>query len=254
MGIFDTLFNQGWVPGGAQPKAVVTEGGEPGYFPTDQLSTAVREFKKIQAEEAAKEEVAMKKMEKKSDMYQTLRDQGYEPKRAYEAVKNMKFPEELPTQDSKEDLDQNKKRADIAKTIAETEVIPSKNAPKLQAKIIQKIANGENLTNGEQKIYDETIKRKGDDLSGILTDKDKEDHITTKERILKKVADGDPLTPGELQLYNDVFVKPSELESIGKQTETTGTDYIPMVRPDGQLTKVHKDDVLKALKKGYKRR
>ena len=253
---YDSLLDQGYVPGGTTPKTVIEEGGKPGYYQTDPLSNALRSFAGFQQKQQEENERIQKQMDKKIDMYKTLRDSGYDPQRAYDAVHKLKFPGE-PGGETSKDLEAKKTKAEITKIEAETDYIPIKNAPKLQNKILQKMANGEDLTNGEQRIYDETIKKKKDnDLESTLSGKDKETHIATREKILGKIANGEALTPGEQQLYDDIFAKTSDLSKVTKKTEKTNnaTEYIPMLKPDGTPTRVHKDDVVKALKKGYKRR
>jgi hypothetical protein len=157
----------------------------------------------------------LKKGERQSDMYRTLRASGYDPEKAYEAVMKGEL---TPPGEQARTSDELIKEQDLK---IKTSTASRKE---LEERITQKVANGESLTAGEQKFYDDVIKKKGlSDLSSAL-----------------QGAGGESIIPGA---------------STGESADGfSDADYIPMSRPDGSKTRVHKDDMQKALKKGYKRR
>lgn len=119
MGVYEYLMEkQGAVPLGAKPKTVLEPGGEPGHYPQDRLSRMARTLQRYMQKIEENQEKARLKAEKQLDMYKTLREAGYDSKRATEAVRKMEFPEEpggLPVKERKAE-------AEISKIEAETAV------------------------------------------------------------------------------------------------------------------------------------
>lgn len=240
MAWYDALLEQGAVPAGVKPKVITEPGGTPGNYQTDKLSTMLRGLEKFQKEEKAKEEERQKKLSKQVDMYKTLREAGYEPNKAYEAVmKGTTLPE----------------------PDAEDRTIPKTS----REKILDKISRGEVLSEGEQRLYDETIKHKASEsLADVLTPNQQK----LKDRILDKIAKGQTLTPGEEKVYNETIKK-----SSGKGTSTQenladvlgdqvlesdvsmrGKDMVPVIAPDGTRGWIPIKKLKKALAAGYKTR
>ena len=157
-----------------------------------------------------KEEKAMKKQKNQADMYKTLRDSGYEPKKAYEAVMSGKLPDEAGGDTVKEKIG----AANVNRINAQTEKIKTKPANSVRQQIVDKVAAGEDLTPGEQKVYDEVIRKYGQksDLSSVLQNK----------------AD--------------------------KIDQTNPDDYVPMIDPSGKNKRVPKANVEKAKARGWKLR
>ncbi len=150
-------------------------------------------------------------------MYKTLRDAGYEPKRAYDAVMSGQMPEEAGGDTPKEQETAAKigvANATTEKIKAQTEKVKTQPGPALRQRIIEKVAKGEDLTPGEQKVYDEVIRKYGQksDLSTVLENK-------------------------------AVKIDQSKTE-----------DYVPMINPAGQKKLVPKANVEKAKSRGWKTR
>ncbi len=218
---FDSLINrlipEGSVMAGQRPKVIVSPNGEPGYHQTDKLSTLVRGIDAFQTEAKVKEEEQMKKAEKQFDMYKTLRSSGYDPARAFKAVNKLELPDEAggaTDSERKTDASVLKTEAEVEKIKKQTELMTTSKAD-LSKRILNKIANDETLTPGEQKVYDEVIRKYG-----------------------KKSSLDEDLAAAE------------DKKSGGDKK----TDYVPMIDPSGKKKKVHPDDVEKAIKKGWKKR
>ncbi len=218
---FDSLINrlipEGAVMAGQRPKVITSPEGEPGYHQTDKLSTLLRGMEAFQAEAQVDEEARMKKAEKKFDMYKTLRSSGYDPARAFKAVGKMDLPDEpggATDSERKADAEVKKTEAQTEKIKKETDMM-SVNKADLTKRILNKIANDEALTPGEQKVYDEVIKKYG-----------------------KKSSLEEDLESG----------------GAASKPATGDGEYVPMMDPKGKKKKVHPEDVEKALKKGWKKR
>uniref|UniRef100_A0A6M3IVG9 Uncharacterized protein n=1 Tax=viral metagenome TaxID=1070528 RepID=A0A6M3IVG9_9ZZZZ len=269
MGYVEELMKQGYVPEGQTPKTILPEGGDPGNYDTGPMANVARALEKMRFKFQQDQETKIKKIEKKSDMYKTLREAGYEPKRAFDAVSKLEFPTEMPGEtpaekEKKIDLQQkelNLKRTgkEIEKTGMEIEKIQSEintpNRTRLTARVLNKIANEEMLTPGEQKLYDETIKHKtGSDLDSILNDTTTDEGTNlarTKERILAKIADDEKLTVGEQKIYDEVIAKsPAWSRSIKSGAEK----MIPVITADGRRGFVPESKLKAFLASGGKRR
>jgi len=210
---FESVMERlGAVPKGSTPKAVIEEGGEPGYYQTDPMSTLVRGITNFQRTQQMEGEKKQKKVKDKVDMYKTLREAGYDPKRAFESV--MKGDMVEPSQED----------TTLAKPKAQS------NYSLLKTRILEKIANGESLTSGEQKIYDDILTR--DKAKG------------TKQ-------------PGSSEINNilnpEKPVKPEKPEKPVKSEKSDKDEMIAVISPTGVKGKIPKANLEKALKKGYKR-
>lgn len=233
----------GAVPAGARPKQVIEDGGEPGYYSTDPLSQLTRIIKANQLQIQDKLQKQQEASKKQADMYKTLREAGYDPKSAYEAVINNKLTP--PGAEADTSLGDNKKNQ--------------------REKILDKIAKGQTLTTGEQQVYDDTIKRKpaassGEDLlDDAINGSDKTETPNQKnmrEKILAKLGKGEALTPGEQKIYDEVIKKGS-----GASGEDALSDLLPgqgemvkVIDPAGIPGSIPKSKLSAALKRGYKTR
>ena len=299
------LSGMGAVPRGATPKTIPAEGGEAQWQANDPFSKALRIINKFQTERQMDQLKQQKLMQNDFDMYKTLRDSGYSSADAYDAIQKRKLPSSAPgltlkDQEAQADIEYKKART---KEISEG----TGSLSDIKAKILDKVASGEELTTGEQSIYDDIIKRKSDTSldsilskrtppaiktpptkegimakianGGILTPGEQKIYDETikkssngsaledalskgtggvvdiKSKILQKIANGEELTSGEDKIYNDVIKKSAASSPLEDALNGTGNaEYVPMLKPDGTPTRVHKDDVTKALSKGYKRR
>jgi hypothetical protein len=230
------LAGLGAVPAGARPKTILAgdENQEAGYYQTDPLSNLVRALKarKLDIEDKAKKQ--MEASQKKADMYKTLREAGYEPAAAYEAIQKNKFPE-IPGGE------------DVGKKTS-------------REKILAKISKGETLTDGEQQLYDETIKHKPqEDLLGdAIAGNETENQTKMRDQILDKIARGTPLSSGEQKIYDEVIKKraPAAVKNdLGAVLDNNLEDeMVPVVSPAGIKGSVPKSKLAAALKAGYKKR
>lgn len=216
--LIDRLIPEGAVMAGSRPKVITEPGGTPGYHQTDALSRLVRGLEKFQQQQKTQQEEQMKKQEKRMDMYKTLRDSGYDPSRAYKAVMANEFPD-VPggetAEEKKKELDIKQTEANIEQTKAETDKIKTGS---LQDRILAKVEAGDTLTSGEQKVYDEYIRKYGQ--KGSI------------EGIMEQV--------------------PEEEGAPAKKDDKVGWVY--MTTPEGKTKHVHPDDVKKGLKKGWKKK
>lgn len=203
MAWYDQLIAQGYTPPGAKQNNIAPL--------LDSFSRGIDTFQQGQK---MQEEEKMAKQKKRIDMYKTLRDAGYAPNKAYDAVKSNALPD-VPGEATIEEqrVKSDYKVAQTENLKAKTDYYQSKQ-PKISERILEKISDGEPLTAGEQQIYDETIKKPDSSLAGIL--------------------------------------KAPKTEPAAKVNEEP--QYVPMLTPDGKKKKVHKDDVKKALKQGWKLR
>src|SRR3990167_1391067 len=181
--LINRLIPDGAVLAGNKPKTILADdsggGSEPGYYDTSTFGNLLRKMEESQVKKQAKEAAAMKKNKDRSDMYKTLRDSGYDPQKAYEAVMKNQLPQEaggITSDEKKSQAEVLKIEAQTAREKATTKKIERQTSILTQApgvlrqKIIAKVANGEDLTTGEQKIYDEVIRKYGQksDLDSIL--------------------------------------------------------------------------------------
>lgn len=230
----------GAVPAGARPKTILAgdENQEPGYYQTDPLSNIARTLKARKLEIDAELKKKQEATQKKADMYKTLREAGYDPKSAYEAVVKGNLPVPGPEDNS----------------------LPKKSS---REKILDKIAKGETLSTGEQQVYDETIKHKeeGGSLDEAISGVSSGETPTQKkmrEQILDKIARGTPLTPGEQKIYDEVIKKkqasPAAQENLDTVINSQKDEMVAVISPTGVKGSVPKSKLAAALKAGYKKR
>lgn len=175
MAWYDGLLEQGFVPAGTTPNVINAEGNMIGKVSTDPLSRLMRTLEASSIKNQAKQEKLQADQAKKMDIYRTLREQGYDPKKAYEAAMNGTLPMEAPGETMKDQTD----AAGLEKTKAETEKIKkginTKTKEDLENEILDKVSKGLALSPGEQKIYDDVIKRRkeegSDSVDAIITGK-----------------------------------------------------------------------------------
>jgi hypothetical protein len=134
-------------------------GATPKGFTQPQVDPEIDAFQKSMAKIIAQEEEhqakVLEKKKTKFDMYKTLREAGYDSYRAWKAVREgMEMPEP-PSEDVS---------------------LPAK-ATTIEDKIKKKVAEGEALTSGEKKIYDDTIRKRDYGLSGIVDQEEDEDYV-----------------------------------------------------------------------------
>jgi len=223
----------GAVPLGAHPKTILAghANQEPGYYQTDPLSNLVRTLKARTLDIEAEAKKKMETAQKKADMYKTLREAGYDPKSAYEAVTKNQFP-------------------DISGG-------PDVGKKTVREKILDKIGRGETLSSGEQQIYDETIKHQQEDsLDSVIGETDAQKK--TREDILDKIARGTPLSPGEQKIYDEVIKKgqpkPADTPDTVLDNQPGKEEMIPVISPAGVKGSVPKSKLAAALAAGYKKR
>jgi len=257
MAFTDIYEKLGYVPKGAQPMTLDRETGDLSYQQTDPLSRLVRGLQKYQQEHQLQIEKQQKETQNKSDMYKTLRESGYDSKTAFEAVKKSSMPTEpggLTKQEKTTALEEKEKGVSIARK-------------ELEQKILEKVTAGEDLTPGEQKVYDEVLRRReeSDGLDTVLKDKKtaaqtKKIEAQTKnigrksleEQIKEKVAKGKTLTPGEQKIWDEVIVRGKGGSDQGLEDVLANRKgMVPVVAPDGTPGWIPVKKLAGALKAGY---
>lgn len=176
MGLTEMLINKGFTLPGQDPNIITSEGGDPQPGVTgDRLTTIARALQASAAQQKMKEQEKQKKVEDQMSMYKTLREAGYTPAKAHAAVIKGEMPKDIPGMTGKErdaGLEQEKTKAEIAKIKAETDVVGTKKGD-VESRILNKIANGESLLPGEEKIYEDVIKKKNPEgLANFLAAED----------------------------------------------------------------------------------
>lgn len=283
----------------AGPGRLTGRGGGGGIF---DMVAGIVEKRKAEEEINQKKEIESK--QRRIDMYKTLRDSGYTPAQAHKAVMEDKFPD-VPgqqTEDEKSDaLNQQKTKAQINKEKAlagkyrkQTSLLTQKPED-LKEGILRKLANDEALTAGEQRIYDEVIKKSSGESdiqqqidearleklqqdtkrSKALTEKsgrkptEKSVKQNVRERILNKLANDEALTSGEQKIYDEIIKKSSNQSELSQilsgqskksavpadvQSKSAEGEYIKMFDPAGKPKLVPAQNVNKALSRGWKLR
>lgn len=163
MGYMDVMMQMGAVPKGFKP--IPKEGTPSELFE--------KSMQKIIAQEEDIINRDLEKKKKKFDMYKTLRESGYDSYRAFKAVQSgVEMPEPL----------------------AEDTPLPertTKKVPTLEESIKTKVAEGQDLTAGEQKLYNDTIKRaksNSGSLAEILAGEDDDEETPVVEEFINVVS------------------------------------------------------------------
>lgn len=222
MSAVDALLQAGYTPAGGPTNVVPVQG-------TDPLALMNQGLAAYQAQYKADQVAQQKEMGRKLDMYKTLRDSGYQPADAYNAVIKNKMPEvaggltdkekKIQAQTANINAAAGLRKAQTLKVNAETNVVNlAPNQKALTLKILTKIAGGQKLTTGEQKVYDEVIRKYG--------------NRSALELALGGAADS---------------------SAAAGQAGTDTSGYVPMLDPSGTPKRVHPEDVSKALAQGWKR-
>jgi hypothetical protein len=153
MGVETLLAQMGYRPAGSGSNSRIGE-----------ILSSLAEVNKTMQDAQTKE---AEEKQKKFDTFKTLRDAGYSSQQAYELIlKGTGLP--APEGEGTTSIDKQQKEANLAKTKAETEKIGKEKTSSLRDRILGKVAAGEDLLPGEQKIYDDTIKRRGDNTDEVI--------------------------------------------------------------------------------------
>lgn len=226
MGIGEMLLQSGYVPAGQVPNRVQVQGNDP----LSRLSAALDTYQaKYKADELAKQQAITRQL----DMYKTLRDSGYTPSDAYDAIKKNKLPaaaggQPLAEQKTQAEIDNIKASTELKVATADkvTKAGLADNQKTLISSILNKIAEDQPLTPGEQKVYDEVIRKYGN-----------------KSALEEALGGG-----------SGSAASAAAGQAPAANTDTTIQDYVPMTDPQGNKKKVHKEDVAKALSVGWTKR
>ena len=224
MALQEMLMSMGYVPKGVQPNVVTESGGAPHSGTLSRSGNVLTKIVELQQQQQKQVKEQQEEQKRKVDFYNTLRTAGYDPKTAYEAVESGNIPSAAPAEDT---VEVQEKQSKIERSKAETELIKKRTETlgttkaALTDRIINKVANDEPLSVGEQNVYDNVIKRavSGDELVKILEAR-------------KTSAAGD---------------------KAGSNAALDQNNTVPLIDPQGKRKRVHKDDVQKALKKGWKK-
>src|SRR6185436_5097425 len=107
MAWFDHLLQQGYLPPGAKE---------------DNISPVLKSISGFLDEKQAQDEKQMKKVQNQSTMYRTLRDAGYTPEKAHQAILDNGFPKDVPTEQGSLDLKNLKTKTSIGKEKSATDL------------------------------------------------------------------------------------------------------------------------------------
>ena len=110
MAWYDKLLEQGYVPAGTTGKVIPQGEQEAGYYKTDPVSRLLRSLQSAKIQREAKTKKALEDNKKKLDIYKTLREQGYDPAKAYKAAMESSLPLEAPGESLAEQNDVIKKQ------------------------------------------------------------------------------------------------------------------------------------------------
>lgn len=222
MGFVDSLLAQGYTPVGTKPKRILpaAEGGdgEPGYYETDPASRLMRVLTTQIKQQQLAQQKKQKTLKDQTDMYQTLRDAGYDPKQAHEAVIKNSFPQEEGGQTEKEKTKEVERKATEQRTEYYKKKMLEGPQTTVRDRILKKIADGEELTAGEQKVYDDTIKKSSSGLDDLVSG----DTGTSMPK---------PATPAPA---------------------STKKDMVRVRHPDGRTGTIPRSQLAAALKQGFK--
>ncbi len=137
MSWIDSLIDQGYVPGGVEPKRQISPGTKPDWYQNDALSRVERSLAVLLEERKQQETERQKRLKENADTYQTLRDAGYSPKDAMDSIKNQKLGMPTETTDGQEvsslttkGLERKKKELELTKLDIEVNQLQGKKYPK----------------------------------------------------------------------------------------------------------------------------
>lgn len=194
------------------------------------------------------EEQRQEKMKKQADMYKTLRESGYDPKSAYDAVQKNQLPGP-----GSEMLKEEKAKSEIAKTQADTEKSKAETL-KAQADASRggktPLTEQQMLTNKSKKQLAIQAIRTGKAFDP-RTGADAFVDFTNKDDVLAYIATlGVDLEDEQIQseLNNKFTTSPEKATEKG-----TAEEKVLMKRPDGATVRIKASDVQAAIGTGYKR-
>lgn len=196
------LLDEGFVPSGAKPKVRDPITGEASYQSSNIPGRMLKALVVYQQEQQAMVQRRMEDAKKRSDMYKTLRDAGYDPKRAHKAVVEMQFP----TEEGEKPAKERKTEAEIGKLQAQTK------------KLLQGGGNyKENLALWKQAEKEVFMSLGGSDIAG-LDEANKAKYFPAIQERYKElkgelgVGDAEPGKKDARTLYN-------EARAAGKSVE-----------------------------------
>lgn len=241
-GLDALLLSKGYTLPGQDANVITEPGGDPQIG--GDISPLGRVLRLVQAhaqQDRVDEQQRQQKLQEQASTYRTLREAGYSPSKAHDAVMNGLLPKDAPGDTAadiktaqeklKTDAEITKSKAESTKLDAETGKIKADTAivgekkNTIESKILNKLAGGQELNAGEQKIYDDVIKKKNNGgLAELLSQMDNADPSGTVE------------------------------QPAGTTKTTIGDPKVPVVSPDGKLGYVPQSKLEAAIKKGYKKR
>jgi hypothetical protein len=184
------------------------------------------------------EKKKQQKFKDATDMYKTLRQAGYDPKSAFEAVQSGKFPD----QPGDLSLDEKKDQASLEKTKADTELA--------KAKTEKTRKESQGVIGKSVFIVDQTgsLKKIG--------------QVGKNDKVFKQSRSSQDFTATELQeIMASSRYSPDQKAAAQKMlndrlgvsaNETGEVKGVPMIK-DGTTRLIHPEDVTKAQKAGWKR-
>jgi hypothetical protein len=174
MGLEQTLLSQGYTLPGA-PRNTINPDGSFGPA-SNPMMTIMKGIQTYMTQKKVQDQEKQKKMKESGDTYKTLRDAGYSPEKAHAAVISGDYPKDVPGLT----IDDEKDKASLEKTTAETGLLKAQTETTglkkntIESGIMNKLAQGIELNPGEQKIYDDVIKKKNNGgLAELLSQMDR---------------------------------------------------------------------------------
>lgn len=226
-----------------------------GFEPNDPLNRIARVLQTITAQEQEKEKRRQEKLKAQYDMYNTLRNSGYDPKAAHNAVMNSKFP----SQPGGTTLKEEKESVSLAreKQALQTSQREESEAQRTQAARLEEAkakAEGEKIKNEKarrelEKINQLSASDRADALKKLVDSTDSGIRKAAQQELAKTLG----ITEEDIKKAKGAGLFGTLLKAFTKKTEEMATEKVLMVRPDGQLVKIKPEDVSKAQAKGYQK-
>lgn len=223
MGLDALLLNKGYTLPGQDPNVITSPGGDPQIG--GDISPMARLTRAVQVAVAKKkmdDQEKQKKLQEQMSNYQTLRDAGYSPEKAHAAAMSGDMPKGPADSSITEEATKAKTglvQAETKKTLAEADVVGTKKST-IESQIMNKLAQGLDLNPGEQKIYDDVIKKKNNG--------------------------------GLAELLSQINDNGTQEGTPAAKNESVDAD-VPVIAPDGTRGKIKASKLSAALAKGFKR-
>ncbi len=233
-GFESVLAAMGAVPKGAKSNVIDSETGKSESFQENPFGRVLRNVVKFQQQEQVREEKRIKRTMDQASMYQTLRESGYTPKRAYDAVQKNYLPEPEPEQET---LKEKRVESEIETSQAKTDYYRSRiplNEGVAQKKI-------ELITAQIDKLKQKAVADPGQEQKA-------------NKQIEKLNAEIELINARKNALANKKSTNQNELNDILDKKTTGKEEMVPVLNPQGKPFRIPRSKLAAALKAGWKKR